>query len=241
MYQSRNKPEGLLEGEKLAQPGVLKPASPSGGSAQPTPHAAPAESAGAAVSPPAVPTGGAAPIEDHATPTKKELPVILSEAKNLEAPTPPKPRIERADLPPTYLKIAEREAQPPIGEIATVKTPSKRKSTEEETAAADDTQPLAKPKKKTTSLEDQADQTEEIEPAQATPRKPKELPASGPVDASDLGLTLDGIVWDKQKPLAMINGQILGEGQEIEGYSITKIQKTSIEVKKDNRTFTLKY
>jgi hypothetical protein len=154
-----------------------------------------------------------APIEDHVSPTEGHV----SPSEDHAAP---KPRIERADLPPTYLKIADREPQSPIRESVTVISPPPISA---EIPSAEVEQP--------TQPETPAEQ--EV--------KPKEIPEGGLIEAKELGLNLEGIVWDKQKPLAMIDGRILGERDEIKGYTITKINKTSIEVKKDNRTFTLKY
>jgi hypothetical protein len=167
----------------------------------------------------------------------------IREAK--ESAPAPKPRIERPDLPPTYLKIAEREAESPIRETVTLKTPKKEPAEEE--SAAEPTEAPAKQKKKTTPPEEQAEQAEKTLPtsageaAQEAALTLKELPDGALIDAKDIGFNLEGIVWDKQKPLAMINNQIIAEGEEVGGYLVTKIHKNSIEVKKGTRTFTLKY
>ena len=37
------------------------------------------------------------------------------------------------------------------------------------------------------------------------------------------GFTLSGILWDEEEPLAIINGQMLHVGDDIEGYQVTEI------------------
>lgn len=41
-------------------------------------------------------------------------------------------------------------------------------------------------------------------------------------------LQLQGILWDEKKPLAIINAEIVSEGQEIRGKKIIKIEKDSV-------------
>ena len=42
------------------------------------------------------------------------------------------------------------------------------------------------------------------------------------------GLTLEGILWDAASPIAMINGQMLRVGEEIEGYRVTGIRQDRV-------------
>ncbi|MCX7766331.1 MAG: hypothetical protein N2246_06480 [Candidatus Sumerlaeia bacterium] len=72
----------------------------------------------------------------------------------------------------------------------------------------------------------------------------KSLPVSSPpvespfspreVTPETLGLTIEGIFWDEKKPMAIINGTIVGEGDRAGGVDIVKIYKKSIQVKKDS-------
>ena len=44
----------------------------------------------------------------------------------------------------------------------------------------------------------------------------------------DSGLILGGIFWDKDKPQAIINNQIVGLGDELEGYKVIEIKKDHV-------------
>lgn len=39
---------------------------------------------------------------------------------------------------------------------------------------------------------------------------------------------LQGVAWDEKKPKAVINGEILGVGGQVEGYRVTEIQKDRV-------------
>ena len=52
------------------------------------------------------------------------------------------------------------------------------------------------------------------------------------IRAEKLGLKVDGIFWDETKPMGIINGKIVGEGDSVEGLRIIKIQKKSLQVQK---------
>jgi len=45
---------------------------------------------------------------------------------------------------------------------------------------------------------------------------------------NDSGLILGGIFWDKDKPQAIINNQIVGLGEELEGYRVIEIKKDRV-------------
>jgi hypothetical protein len=53
-------------------------------------------------------------------------------------------------------------------------------------------------------------------------------------------LKLEGIIWDDQNPMVIINGKVLGKGGRIDGAKITKITKTYVSVWWRSKTFTLK-
>jgi hypothetical protein len=59
--------------------------------------------------------------------------------------------------------------------------------------------------------------------------------------ASELGLSIDGIMWDPVDPAVLINGKILGIGDTPEGFKILKINKDSIEVVKDSQMYKVVY
>ena len=51
-------------------------------------------------------------------------------------------------------------------------------------------------------------------------------------------LTVKGIVFSKNKPSAIINNEILSEGQTFDGITITKITKETVEFKTDEKRWT---
>jgi hypothetical protein len=60
-------------------------------------------------------------------------------------------------------------------------------------------------------------------------------------EGKTFGLALEGIVWDQDMPMAMINGRIVEEGDKIEGVRILKIHKISVEIEKDGKSYSIKY
>ncbi len=67
--------------------------------------------------------------------------------------------------------------------------------------------------------------------------------SSAPIreEGKTFGLQLEGIVWDKTEPMAMINGKIVEEGDKIEGVRIVKILKTTVEIEKEGKHYSIKY
>ena len=53
-------------------------------------------------------------------------------------------------------------------------------------------------------------------------------------------LNLKGIIYSPALPLAVINDEVLAEGDMIEGYFIIEISEKSVILEKDNKGFTLK-
>ena len=54
------------------------------------------------------------------------------------------------------------------------------------------------------------------------------------------GLLLDGIVWDAQNPLAMINNQVLAVGDSVGRSRITRITKTEVFLEEEGSEFILR-
>lgn len=54
-------------------------------------------------------------------------------------------------------------------------------------------------------------------------------------------LSLTGIIWDKRKPLAVINGKMLGIGDTIKGAKVKKINKESVLLRKHGTNYTLEF
>ena len=61
----------------------------------------------------------------------------------------------------------------------------------------------------------------------------------GPAVVGVAGLTLTGIIWDRTSPLAIINGEVLQPGQEIEGYRLLQIQPDRVWLSDGEQLFQL--
>ena len=53
------------------------------------------------------------------------------------------------------------------------------------------------------------------------------------------GLVLNGIVWDREHPLVIINDQLLSVGDTIEEREITKITQTQVFLKEGSAEYSL--
>ena len=71
--------------------------------------------------------------------------------------------------------------------------------------------------------------------------KSKDISGEKVVVASKLfeRLVLKGILWDRENPLALINEEVVGQGETIEGVRIKKIQPTSVIVEAEGEKRTL--
>jgi hypothetical protein len=88
------------------------------------------------------------------------------------------------------------------------------------------------------------------------PEKPKEVKAEYEGEPSELTpnvvhltpveppkppvMSITGIVWNTDKPQAIINGQVVNPGDTIEGAQIVSIKKSGIDVIFEDVNFTLK-
>ena len=63
---------------------------------------------------------------------------------------------------------------------------------------------------------------------------------SGELSESVRGLMLDGIVWDEEKPYAIINNQVLGIGSQIGRSRITQITKEAVFLEEDGNPFSIR-
>lgn len=61
------------------------------------------------------------------------------------------------------------------------------------------------------------------------------------VDADELEISLEGIMWDSVEPATLIDGRIYYVGDKIKGYKVLKINKDSIEVTKGSLIFKVVY
>lgn len=61
----------------------------------------------------------------------------------------------------------------------------------------------------------------------------------GAVAGQESGLALSGILWDPQAPIAIINGQMLHLGEELEGYRVTEITQERVSMTDGTQTFQL--
>ena len=53
-------------------------------------------------------------------------------------------------------------------------------------------------------------------------------------------LTISGLVWNSQRPQAIINGQVVNQGDTIAGARIVLIRKTGIDIVFQDTNFTIK-
>jgi len=67
---------------------------------------------------------------------------------------------------------------------------------------------------------------------------PKETNAAAPLNLS--GFRLSGILYDKQKPLAIINERIVGKGALIKGAKLLEIQPNHVRLSLKGKEFKLK-
>jgi hypothetical protein len=78
-------------------------------------------------------------------------------------------------------------------------------------------------------------------PVPAHPRPPEGQGRRGKVRKASLPfLSLEGIVWDEKKPLALINNKILSEGDVVREAKIVKISKKEVKLIFQGREFTLR-
>ncbi len=54
------------------------------------------------------------------------------------------------------------------------------------------------------------------------------------------GLNLKGVIYSPAMPLAIINDEVLTEGDMVAGYVIIEITEKAVVLEKDNKEFTLK-
>ena len=53
------------------------------------------------------------------------------------------------------------------------------------------------------------------------------------------GFTLSGILWDTQRPIAIINGQMLQVGEELDGYRVADISQDHVSLTDGTHTYQL--
>ena len=53
------------------------------------------------------------------------------------------------------------------------------------------------------------------------------------------GLALSGILWDPRQPMAILNGQMLRVGEELDGYTVVAIDQDRVSVTDGTETFQI--
>ena len=53
------------------------------------------------------------------------------------------------------------------------------------------------------------------------------------------GLALSGILWDPKEPMAIINGQMVHVGEELDGYRVVEIMQDKVSITDGDQTFQL--
>lgn len=64
-------------------------------------------------------------------------------------------------------------------------------------------------------------------------RDPFALPGQGVAIQTGERFILSAVVWDENKPLAVIDGEVVKIGQQIGGYTVSKINKENVVLTKD--------
>ena len=177
-------------------------------------------------------------------PSQRTTEDIRSEARMLTvADLTGKPELQAASVPqqnvqpPTIIKINLQALPPaaptPLPRSAPAVPVASTPSLPAETAPAQQVAQHPSPQPASSSSE---------EPTKESPAPAAEVSAT-PVreEGKTFGLELEGIVWDKAMPMAMINGRIVEEGDKIEGVRIVKIHKISVEIEKDGKSYSIKY
>jgi len=81
--------------------------------------------------------------------------------------------------------------------------------------------------------------------ATSTPeKKPATMivrPSSGFERPEDFGLTIGGVMWNEQNPMALVNGEIVKIGHIVGDMTITGITRDYIEMEKDGVKFKFKF
>lgn len=54
------------------------------------------------------------------------------------------------------------------------------------------------------------------------------------------GMFLEGIIYSEESPLVVINGEVLGGGQLISGYTVLKVGKKVVILEKKGKEYELK-
>jgi hypothetical protein len=66
-------------------------------------------------------------------------------------------------------------------------------------------------------------------PAKRRPSGPATKVSVGPTDALKKGYTIEGIVWNEVEPLALLNGQVVSVGENLnDGSLITEITADTV-------------
>ena len=76
----------------------------------------------------------------------------------------------------------------------------------------------------------------------APPQPPVPMPLRSEFQQpEEYSIKLDGVMWDDKNPSALINGRIVGTGQNVDGWTVVKITKEYVEMKKDDVKYKFKY
>ena len=146
---------------------------------------------------------------------------ILTSAALAEKKSTQEPLEIKKDDVENQLKADEKKAIDPVQVAASLKNPFKsqlpRKNLEK------------KPKAETTVM----------------PPKPpinSSIPPSGTAATDTINIpnfTISGLVWNSDKPQAIVNDQIVGIGDMVNGFEVKNIEEDSIEIFQKGRTFRI--
>lgn len=70
-------------------------------------------------------------------------------------------------------------------------------------------------------------------------RDPFALPGQGVTIQTGGQFVLSAVVWDENRPLAVVDGEVVKIGQQINGYTVSKINKENVVLTKDGKEQTV--
>ena len=74
----------------------------------------------------------------------------------------------------------------------------------------------------------------------SSPSGPATKVAVSPTDAMAAGYSLEGIVWNNNNPLALVNNQVVGSGEKLEdGAVVTEITRDTVRFNKNGNRYYL--
>ena len=180
---------------------------------------------------------------DRPAPEPAPETIAATEVAATEPATVPTAAPDSASQPIPEARVERETSQPPAPttpsrETAEAENPRDRPSNPERPAAGRTDDVIATA----------ADRRATVEPAEAEPATADESTGNGAaeshlrtVDIPSIGsVQLDGIAWSPERPFALLNGQIVGQGGSVQGARVAEIRPAEVVLEKDGRSYVLR-